>query len=79
MVSRDGRPFSGHVATATSTAFDKNFTSKHPRRLCLLLPCKRAGKGLYMEANDERKKDQSHFHHRRSTSQAISIVLSLFL
>jgi hypothetical protein len=28
MVSGDGRPFSGHVATAASIALDKNFTSK---------------------------------------------------
>jgi hypothetical protein len=28
MVSGDGRPFSEHVATAASTALDKNFTSK---------------------------------------------------
>jgi hypothetical protein len=30
MVSRDGRPFPGHVATATSTGSRQNFTSKAP-------------------------------------------------
>jgi hypothetical protein len=30
MVSRDGRPFSGHVATATSTALDKTSLLRHP-------------------------------------------------
>jgi hypothetical protein len=47
MVSRDGRPFSGHVATAASIAFDKTSPQIHPRRPCLLLPYKRAGRGLY--------------------------------
>jgi hypothetical protein len=37
MVSGDGRPFSGHVATAASTALDKTSLLRHPRRLCLLL------------------------------------------
>jgi hypothetical protein len=35
MVSRDGRPFSGHIATATSTAFDKTSPLRHPWRPCL--------------------------------------------
>jgi hypothetical protein len=30
MVSRDGRPFSGHVTTTTSTAFDKTSPQRHP-------------------------------------------------
>jgi hypothetical protein len=42
MVSRDGRPFSGHIAIAASTAFDKTSPQRHPRRPCLLLPYKRA-------------------------------------
>jgi hypothetical protein len=37
MVSRDGRPFSGHVATAASTALDKFSLLRHPQRPCLLL------------------------------------------
>jgi hypothetical protein len=44
MVSRDGRPFSGHVATAASTAIDKSSPQRHPRHPCLLLPYKRAGR-----------------------------------
>jgi hypothetical protein len=47
MVSEDGRPFSGHVATTASTAFDKTSPQRHPQRPCLLLPYKRAGRGLY--------------------------------
>jgi hypothetical protein len=30
MVSRDGRPFSGHVATAVSTAIEKTSLLRHP-------------------------------------------------
>jgi hypothetical protein len=45
MVSRDGRPFPGHVATATFTGIDKTSPQRHPRRPCLLLPYKRAGRG----------------------------------
>jgi hypothetical protein len=37
MVSGDGQPFSGHVATAASTALDKTSPLGHPRRPCLLL------------------------------------------
>jgi hypothetical protein len=47
MVSRDGRPFSGYVAITASTTFDKTSPLRHPRRPCLLLPYKRAGRGLY--------------------------------
>jgi hypothetical protein len=36
-VSEDGRPFSGHVATAVSTALDKTSLLRHLRRPCLLL------------------------------------------
>jgi hypothetical protein len=52
MVSRDGRSISGHVATTTSTAFDKTSPQSHPRRHCLLLPYKRAGRGLYKGATE---------------------------
>jgi hypothetical protein len=45
-VSKNGRPFSGHVATAASTTFDKASPQRHPWRPCLLLPYKRAGRGL---------------------------------
>jgi hypothetical protein len=37
MVSGDGRPFSGHIATATSTALDKTSPLSLPRRPYLLL------------------------------------------
>jgi hypothetical protein len=67
MVSGDGRPFSGHVATATSTAIDKTSPQRHPRCPCLLLPYKRVGRGLYKggtENNRRRKENQSPSHQR---------------
>jgi hypothetical protein len=60
MVSRDGRPSSGHVATVTSTAFDKTLPQRHPRCPCLLLPYKRADRGLYKGAADNGRKKTSH-------------------
>jgi hypothetical protein len=60
MVSRDGRPFLGHIATAISTAFNKTSPQRHPQRPCLLLPYKRAGRGLYMGAADNGRKKTSH-------------------
>jgi hypothetical protein len=82
MVSGDGRSFSGHVATATSTAIDKTSPQRHPRCLYLLLPYKRADMGLYKggkwrTTNDEKK--PVFVPPKRSTSQAIFFVLSLFL
>jgi hypothetical protein len=37
MVSRDGQPFSGHVATVASTTVDKTLLLRHPQRPYLLL------------------------------------------
>jgi hypothetical protein len=45
MVSRDDRPFPGHIATATSTGIDKTSPQRHPQHPCLLLPYKRVGRG----------------------------------
>jgi hypothetical protein len=68
MVSRDGRPFSGHVATAASTTIDKTSPQRHPRRPCLLLPYKRADRGLYKGGEQQQMmENQSPSHHRRST------------
>jgi hypothetical protein len=64
-VSRDGRPFLGHIATAASTAFDKTSPVRHPRRPCLPLPYKKAGRGLYEGANNEQQK-ASHHHPKQS-------------
>jgi hypothetical protein len=77
MVSGDGRPFSKHVATAASTALDKTSLLWHP---LASLPPLDPIKG---QAGDSTKvggtsKNQSLSHHRRSTSQAISFVLSFF-
>jgi hypothetical protein len=60
MVSRDGRPFSGHIATTTSTTFDKTSPQRHPWCPCLLLPYKRAGRGLYKGATNNGRKKTSH-------------------
>jgi hypothetical protein len=79
MVSRDGRPFSGHVATATSIGIDKTSPQRHPRRPCLLLPYKRTGRGSTTKKGQQTTKHQSPSHHRRSTSQAITFVLLIFL
>jgi hypothetical protein len=79
MVFGDGRPFSGHVATAASTAVDKNSLLGHPWHPYLLLPYKKAGRGLYEKGERQMTKSQSPSHHKRSTSQAISFVFSLFL
>jgi hypothetical protein len=40
MVSRDDRPFSGHVATATSTGIDKTSLQRHPGVLASSYPIK---------------------------------------
>jgi hypothetical protein len=60
MVSRDGWPFSGHVTTTTSIAFDKTSPQRHPRCPYLLLPYKRAGRGLYKAATENGWKKTSH-------------------
>jgi hypothetical protein len=57
MVSRDGRPFSGHVA------IDKTSPQRHPRYPCLLLPYKRqAGDSTKRErgTTDDKKKTSLH-------------------
>jgi hypothetical protein len=60
----------------------QNFTSRLPRHPGLLLPYKRAGQGSKGGKQDAGQKPsankQRHTSHR-STSQAISLVLSLFL
>jgi hypothetical protein len=63
MVSGDGWSFSRHVATATSTAIDKTSPQRHPLCPCLLLPYKRAGRGLYKgrrRTTDDEKKISLH-------------------
>jgi hypothetical protein len=59
MVSTDGRPFLGHVATAASTGIDK-LHLKAPRRLGLLLPYKRAGPGSTREKEKPSKRHQTN-------------------
>jgi hypothetical protein len=76
MVPRDGRPFSEHVATAASIALDKtSLLRHHPGVSVFSWPYKREGRGIY-EGEDTRQNKSSPYY-RRSTSQAISLVLSL--
>jgi hypothetical protein len=78
MVSGDGRPFPGHVATATSTTLDKTSILRSPPvSLPPLDPIK--GQAGDSTRGTDKQKSQSPSHRRRSTSQAISFVLSLFL
>jgi hypothetical protein len=80
MVSGDGRPFSGHVATSASTALDKTSLLRPPPASLPSLDL------IKRQVGDSTKGDrkwtsenQSPSHYRRSTYQAISFVLSLFL
>jgi hypothetical protein len=78
MVSGDGRAFSKHVATAASTALNKTSLLRHPpASLPPLDPIK--GQVGDSTKGGRTSKNQSPSHRRRSTSQAISFVLSLFL
>jgi hypothetical protein len=80
MVSRNGWPFPRHVTTAASTALDKtSLLRPPPTSLSPLDPIK--GQAGDSTKGDGRRtsKNQSPSHRRRSTSQAISFVLSLFL
>jgi hypothetical protein len=81
MVSRDGRPFPGHVATATSTGIDKTSLQRHPGVPASSYPIKGQAGALQGHTKDEQQttRNQSPSHQRRSTSQAISFVLSFFL
>jgi hypothetical protein len=80
MVSGDGRPFSGHVATAASTTLDEtSLLRSPPASLPPLDPIKGQAGDSTRRMADGQSKSQSPSHHRRSTSQAISFILSLFL
>jgi hypothetical protein len=81
MVSRDGQPFLGHDATATSIGIDKTSLQRHPDVPASSYPIK-GRQGLYKgrwRTNEQTTRNQSPSHQRRSTSQAISFVLSFFL
>jgi hypothetical protein len=62
MVSGDGRPFSGHVATAASTALDKTSLLRHPpASLPPLDPIKgKAGNSTREDGGMGKKKKTSH-------------------
>jgi hypothetical protein len=84
MVSGDGRPFLWHVATTTSTGIDKTSPQDSPGVPVSSYPIKgraRAlqGGGTKQDVSQKPSANkQTHTTHR-STSQAISFVLSLFL
>jgi hypothetical protein len=77
IVSEDGRPFSGHVATATSTALDKTSLLMHPTGSLPPLDPIKGKTGDSTKEGGGKRRTKSSPHHRRSTSQAISFVLSL--
>jgi hypothetical protein len=80
MVSRDGRPFPGHVATANSIALDKTSLLRHPPvSLPPLDPIKEKAGDSTRGRKKGKRKTKSSCHRRRSISQAISFVLSLSL
>jgi hypothetical protein len=79
MVSRDDRPFLGHVATTTSTAINKTSPQRHPGVPASSYPIKGQAGALQGDGKQQTMKNHSPSRHRRSTSQAISFVLSLFL
>jgi hypothetical protein len=84
MVSGDGRPFLGHVATATSTGIDKTSPQDSPGVPASSYPIKgraRALQGRRTKQDASQKPSANKQRHttHRSTSQAISFVLSLFL
>jgi hypothetical protein len=81
MVSRDGRPFPGHVATATSTGIDKTSPQRHPRRPSLLLLYKRAGRGSTRGQARSRSASKAKTEEQQTTDheKPISFVLSFSL
>jgi hypothetical protein len=84
MVSGDGRPFLGHVATATPTGIDKTSPQDSPSVSASSYPIKgwaRALQGGRTKQDASQKPSANRQRHttHRSTSQAISFVLSLFL
>jgi hypothetical protein len=63
MVSGDGWPFSGHVATATSTAIDKTLPQRHPSVPASSYPIKgQAGDSTKggQRTTDDKKKTSLH-------------------
>jgi hypothetical protein len=59
MVSEDGRPFLGHVATATSTGIDKTSPQDSPDVLASSYPIKGWDRALQGEADKARRKPEA--------------------
>jgi hypothetical protein len=59
MVSGDGRPFLGHVATATSTGIDKTSPQDSPGFLASSYPIKVRARALQGEADKARRKPEA--------------------
>jgi hypothetical protein len=77
VVSGDGRLFSEHVATTASTVLDKTSLLRHlPASLPPLDPIK--GKTGDSTKGGRTRQNKSSLHRRRSTSQVISFVPSLW-
>jgi hypothetical protein len=74
MVSRDGRPFLGHVATATSTGIDKTSLQRHPGVPASSYPIKGQARALKRASKKKQKNNEPH-----TTKNQSPFVLSFFL
>jgi hypothetical protein len=83
MVSRDRRPFPGHVTTATSIGIDKTSPQGTLGIRASSYPIKGQARALQGDTKQDASQKPSANKQRhttyRSTSQAISLVFSLFL
>jgi hypothetical protein len=74
MVSRDGRPFPGHVATVTPTGIDKT-SPQGSRCPGLLSPYKRAGRG---STTGDKHSKAPHTETNISSNHLCTLFFSLF-
>jgi hypothetical protein len=58
MVSRDGRPFPGHVATATSIGIDKTSLQRHPGITASSYPIKGQARALKRASKKRQKNNE---------------------
>jgi hypothetical protein len=78
MVSGDGRSLLGHVAIATSTRIDKTSPLDSPGVPASSYPIKGQARALQEGRTNKARSQAQASKGRRSTSQAISLILSLF-
>jgi hypothetical protein len=74
MVSRDGRPFPGHVATTTSIGIDKTSLQRHPSVPASSYPIKGQARALKRESKKRQKNNEPQTMKNQSP-----FVLSFFL